>query len=116
MTRGPLRLILSVCLLWTGMNVCLMPQAECEAQARPCCHCHHASRHKCCTGIHLIEAGVQSGVSSVAPASPQAALAQPGPSYESGAVWHGPLAFAVATALLHPPPRECLGRSPPIAS
>ena len=34
MLRGPLRLILSVALLWAGMHVCLMPQAQCEVKAR----------------------------------------------------------------------------------
>jgi hypothetical protein len=115
MLRGPLRLFLSVALSWAAMNVCLMPQAECEGKTPVHCHCHHGSLPKCCHGVHLIEAGVQSGVSIAAPAPQQAALAQPGPVAEPGAVRNGPHFFVVLTVPLHPPPRESIARSPPVA-
>jgi hypothetical protein len=114
MLRGPLRLFLSAALFWTGMNVCLMPQSECEGKAKAPCHCHHGSQSKCCTGIHLTEAGVQSGVSIAVPAPAQAVLVQSGPEAPAPVGWSGSPILSVQAVPPHPPPRECSGRSPPL--
>ncbi|MCX5794682.1 MAG: hypothetical protein NTY77_04205 [Elusimicrobia bacterium] len=115
MTKRALRFVLAAALLWTGQNICLMPQSQCEDQARPPCHCHRGSQPKCCTGAHLEEAGVASGISFAAPASQPAFLYQPSPEPAPAAGWSVSPAFAVQAVPPHPPPRESSGRSPPVA-
>ncbi|MBI5240252.1 MAG: hypothetical protein HY926_07245 [Elusimicrobia bacterium] len=111
------RCLLAAALLWTEAHICLMPQAECEAEVSPSCPCHS---HKdglprCCTGVHLIEAGIGPGPSIAAAPQPvhPAALSPSAPLFADLFLSAGRLAAAGLPAPPHPPPRECLGRSPP---
>lgn len=117
MAKRALRLVLSVALFWTAMNVCLMPQADCEGKAPAPCACHHGGLPKCCHGVHLTEAGVGSGLSVAPAAEPfqQAMLPRLAAAPALASTAGESLDCAVPTIPRHPPPRESSGRSPPLA-
>ncbi len=112
-----LRVTMAGALLWMGAHVCLMPQADCESHSAPPCHCHHGNLPRCCSGVHLVEAGVASDVSIAATQQPisRAVAANPGLSPRQAADLHQNFLAVNETPPEHSPPRECFGRSPPTA-
>jgi hypothetical protein len=117
MNLRSLRLLLAGTLVWAGMHVCLMPQAQCESVTEsPCCRCHHGNLPKCCHGVHLVEAGVPSGVAVATVVQPSHPFALP---VATAGLTQSPsrpgniLTVAEPTPR-HPPPRETSGRSPPL--
>jgi hypothetical protein len=114
MTPRPLRLLLAASLLWTGLNICRMPQAQCEDEQTPACGCEHGQKAKCCSGVHLVEAGTGSVSLPAAPADRQA-LVQPAPEPSLAEHFGGPSVITDAPPFPRPPPRGSLGRAPPAA-
>lgn len=114
MTRRLPRLLLAACLLWTGAHLCPMPQAQCEDEAKPSCGCEHGQKARCCSGVHLVEAGTGSVSLPAAPSVPQGLpLAAPAPEPALAPVRS--VLVSDASPPAQPPPRQSLGRSPPAA-
>ena len=114
MTRRLPRLLVAACLLWTGANLCPMPQAQCEDEAKPSCGCEHGQKAKCCSGVHLVEAGT--GSVSL-PAAPSVSQGLP-PAAPASAPDLAPAKVVLvsdSSPPAQPPPRQSLGRSPPAA-
>ena len=114
MIRRLPRLLLAACLLWTGANLCPMPQAQCEDEAKPSCGCEHGQKAKCCSGVHLVEAGTGSVSLPAAPSAPQGlSPAAPAPRPDWTPV--RPALVTDSSPPAQPPPRQSLGRPPPAA-
>ena len=117
MLSKAVRLALAAALFWTGARVCLMPQADCEGRGEPPCHRGKATTQHCCTGVHLTEAAMPSGagVAAAAQAAHHPALPVLKPVLPHVSNRPLPLLASSPAPPAHPPPRECAGRSPPLA-